>query len=584
MKNGRGLLSLFFIFLAGPVCYVSAALRRYELNIGYSLLNPDCHDTLFPSLLVNNQFPGPTIRVVKGDDVEIVVRNQITAMNVTTSIHFHGIRQYGTVDSDGVPDVTQSAIGPGETFTYRFRVINQSGTFFYHAHVGMQDDTVQGPFIVHDSLDSWPREGDEMSEGIYTYDGERTLQISEWWRELFTDREDYYMSSRFTFDKGANSILLNGRTVHQDYFTRSNGGGPTSECPGYSTIDVEPNKTYRLRIIGAMTFRTLGLAIGGHNMTVIEADGQLTKPYETDWLEIGPGQRFSVLIHTHSEVNGGALFPIATSYRWRNRSKGLYTENGFGYLRYKKGAAAACVCQEMCYNSTVFKPVQPDKGTHLPTFPSENKPGWQWPDIMPLTEDTDTALLLAAPAHRTIKLRTTAVRQPNNQTRYMMNGRHPVARVRPVLTDMMEGVYSAGAIRTIDPDGYAVESGTYPIQFGEVVDIVLQNVQDGPNCLIHPWHTHGHSHYHLASGEGEYEEEIHGNIRSFPSPLFRDVSMVYPSEKGLNNGCGWSKIRLVADNPGFWALHCHITAHMMQGKMVVLEESPELIEATKLYA
>lgn len=31
---------------------------------------------------------------------------------------------------------------------------------------------------------------------------------------------------------------------------------------------------------------------------------------------------------------------------------------------------------------------------------------------------------------------------------------------------------------------------------------------------------------------------------------------------------GWSLIRFVADNPGLWALHCHISWHMESGLLM----------------
>jgi len=40
---------------------------------------------------------------------------------------------------DGVPDVTQRPIGPQDAFTYEFTVPD-SGTYWFHPHVGMQLD------------------------------------------------------------------------------------------------------------------------------------------------------------------------------------------------------------------------------------------------------------------------------------------------------------------------------------------------------------------------------------------------------------------------------------------------------------
>jgi hypothetical protein len=38
-----------------------------------------------------------------------------------TSIHWHGIRQLGSLEYDGVPGVTQCPIAPGDSLTYKFQ-------------------------------------------------------------------------------------------------------------------------------------------------------------------------------------------------------------------------------------------------------------------------------------------------------------------------------------------------------------------------------------------------------------------------------------------------------------------------------
>lgn len=71
-----------------------------------------------PMILVNGQFPGPTIEANWGDWIEVVVNNALTE---GTSIHWHGFLQTGTPYMDGTPGVTQCPIAPGTSFTYRFR-------------------------------------------------------------------------------------------------------------------------------------------------------------------------------------------------------------------------------------------------------------------------------------------------------------------------------------------------------------------------------------------------------------------------------------------------------------------------------
>lgn len=69
---------------------------------------------------INGSWPFPTIEANKGDRVEIFVRNNL---NVTTSLHFHGIFQNGTTNHDGAVNVTQCAIPAfGGRTLYNFTV------------------------------------------------------------------------------------------------------------------------------------------------------------------------------------------------------------------------------------------------------------------------------------------------------------------------------------------------------------------------------------------------------------------------------------------------------------------------------
>jgi FtsP/CotA-like multicopper oxidase with cupredoxin domain/Cu/Ag efflux protein CusF len=73
--------------------------------------------------------PSPTIRVEQGDHVKIMLEN--------THYFPHTIHLHGTIHPnamDGVPDITQTAVMPGKSFTYEF-VAQHPGTFFYHCHV-----------------------------------------------------------------------------------------------------------------------------------------------------------------------------------------------------------------------------------------------------------------------------------------------------------------------------------------------------------------------------------------------------------------------------------------------------------------
>lgn len=149
---------------------MGARVRQYEWEVEYMYGWPDCKEGAVMG--INGQFPGPTIRAQVGDTIAVAVTNRLSTEGVV--LHWHGIRQKGTPWADGTASISQCAINPGETFEYRFRV-DKAGTYFYHAHYGMQRSAgLYGPLIVE--LEDGKREP-------FHYDGEFNLLLSDWWHQ-----------------------------------------------------------------------------------------------------------------------------------------------------------------------------------------------------------------------------------------------------------------------------------------------------------------------------------------------------------------------------------------------------------------
>ncbi|MDP9002984.1 MAG: copper oxidase [Myxococcota bacterium] len=94
----------------------------------------------------NGHVHGPTIEVVEGDRVRLVVTNHLPER---TSVHWHGVLLPNGMD--GVSGLNQPHILPGETYAYEF-TLRQHGTLMYHPH---SDEMVQmalgmmGFFVIH---------------------------------------------------------------------------------------------------------------------------------------------------------------------------------------------------------------------------------------------------------------------------------------------------------------------------------------------------------------------------------------------------------------------------------------------------
>ncbi len=114
---------------------------HYDLYVKDSIMNFTGMEKR--AIAVNGQIPMPDLAFTEGDTAEIVVHN---LLKEPTGLHWHGLflpNRY-----DGVPWLTQTPIMPGETFTYRFPII-QNGTHWYHSHFGLQEQIgMYGNFVM----------------------------------------------------------------------------------------------------------------------------------------------------------------------------------------------------------------------------------------------------------------------------------------------------------------------------------------------------------------------------------------------------------------------------------------------------
>ncbi|KAL1582284.1 hypothetical protein WHR41_09162 [Cladosporium halotolerans] len=131
------LLSFFTAFIAAEV-------RFYNFTIHEGEAAPDGFSR--PVYLINGQQPAPHIEANEDDILEVYVKNELP---VETTLHWHGILQRGTPQMDGVPGVTQYPIAPGGNFTYRFKLDNEYGFYWYHSHFrAYYNDAIRGPITI----------------------------------------------------------------------------------------------------------------------------------------------------------------------------------------------------------------------------------------------------------------------------------------------------------------------------------------------------------------------------------------------------------------------------------------------------
>lgn len=119
----------FLMLICLSLTMVEGKLRTFELNISKGPWAMDCNDQDSAEdqvMMINGQHPGPAIRATLNDDIHVVVRNH---GNEPTTVHYHGILQIDTTESDGMPNITQHEIQPGGEFHHRFRLTGQTGKY-----------------------------------------------------------------------------------------------------------------------------------------------------------------------------------------------------------------------------------------------------------------------------------------------------------------------------------------------------------------------------------------------------------------------------------------------------------------------
>ena len=143
---------------------------RFELTARAADIDVSSGRTVH-ALTFNGTSPGPELRVRQGDLVEVVLRNDDVDAGVT--IHWHGVDVPNA--EDGVAGVTQNAVRPGESYTYRFRA-EQVGTFWYHTHQVSSEEVQRGLFgalVIEPSVH--PAKGLDRVLVAHTFDGTATL-------------------------------------------------------------------------------------------------------------------------------------------------------------------------------------------------------------------------------------------------------------------------------------------------------------------------------------------------------------------------------------------------------------------------
>ena len=384
----------------------------------------------------------------------------------------------------------------------------------------------------------------------------------------------------------AQSFVINGGGVFEPCLGNSTDGlACADDCSldNYiKTIEVEADKTYRLRIIGGQELIGVNFAIQGHNLTVVEVEGTIVEPFEVANIDIMPAQRYSVLVTMNQEP---ANYWATTSVRYRSSGP-------MGYINIKYISAPDT-------NLTMDGPF-PEHPLWNETGPTVELEKQLVTKSIDFYDDSDVLTADADSIRRIIIVGTQAKDDVLNMLRWAANNvTMTFSNPEPIVVSAFDAANADGAAPWPDteipgtiivPDRpptpwnyvepvqdsvgeYNGDRGSSILKAseGEVIEIVMQNALALNGVAeMHSWHLHGHSFYVVGAGFGVYDEEKDVASYNLDNPVRRDTIGVLP--------LGWSAFRFRADNPGVWSYHCTQPAHLVMGMGFKLVTSPDALE------
>lgn len=542
---------------------VDLHIRREDMNVAGRIARP---------ITINGSMPGPLIRLKEGQRAKLHVSN---ALDESTSIHWHGIIL--PENMDGVPGVSFSGIKPGEAYHYEYDV-QQSGTYWYHSHSGLQEQLGHlGPLVIDPAdgdigadrehviiLSDWTFEDPDevfrnlkVAEGYYnyqqrtlgdTFDDIRRQGLAKTWQERSMWNE-MRMSARDLLDVTGSTYtyLMNGRDNSTNW-----------------TALYKSGEKIRLRVINGSAMTFFDFRIPGLEMTVVSADGQPIKPVTVDEFRIGVAETYDVIV-TPKNDHPYTLFAESmdrSGYVRGTLATELGQEAPVPELRPvpERGMAAMGMSHEMdgmdMQSANKEQPGMDDQqemagghGGHkaatqqrpsAPDLGIEHAPGGHGPGAAmiarnPVSRLNEPGIGLENVEHRVLVYGDLIGAHP------WPDDREPERDIELHLTGNMEKyMWSFDGVKYTEVNG--------PVEFhhGERLRLIMVN----DTMMDHPIHLHG-MWMELENGQ-------------YPRPRKHTISLK-PSEV--------VSLQISADAPGSWAFHCHLLYHMKAGMFRVVRVS-----------
>ncbi|KAL7231860.1 hypothetical protein ACSBR2_009982 [Camellia fascicularis] len=512
MYSNKMTRSIFLQIFLGIFARLSVSLvkaedpyRYFTLEVTYGTISPLGVNQR--GILMNGQFPGPTLDCITNDNVIVDVINNLDEPFLIT---WNGIKQRKSSWQDGVLG-TNCPIPPNTNWTYKMQMKDQIGTFSYFPSTLMHRAAGGFGGLNVASRSIIPVPYDKPAD-------EFTVVVNDWWKS------DHKILQQ-TLDSGnpfpfPDAILING-------------------LPKSASFTGEKGQSYLFRVSNVGLTTSINFRIQGHTLTLVEVEGAHTQQELYGSLDIHVGQAVAVLVTLNASPKD--YFIVASS----RFTKPILTATAI--LHYAGSNSPA----------TEPLPIGPTYQLHW-SMKQARTIRWNLTANAARPNPQGSFHYGTIPVVRTIILANSATKI-NGKLCYAVNNVSYVNPSTPLkLADYLNipGVFSLTTIKDTPPTGPAV-LGTSVIgtTLHDFVEVVFQNNEK----TVQAWHLDGYDFWTVGFGNGQWIPDMRKRY-NLADATSRYTVQVYPN--------GWSVILVSLDNKGMWNLRSAIWPRQYLGQQL----------------
>uniref|UniRef100_A0A7C9E9Z5 Ferroxidase n=1 Tax=Opuntia streptacantha TaxID=393608 RepID=A0A7C9E9Z5_OPUST len=463
-------------------------------------------------IAVNGQFPGPILNVTTNWNVFINVRNDL---NEPLLLTWAGVQQRKNSWQVGVSG-TNCPIPSGWNWTYDFQVKDQIGSFFYFPSLNFQRASGGYGGITINNRDIIPIP-------FATPDGDITLLISDWYikshKELRNDLEEGR-------DLGVpDGVLFNGLGPYRY------DAAVVPENINYLAVNVEPGKTYRIRVSNVGISASLNFRIQNHNLILVETEGSYTIQQNYTDMDIHVGQSYSFLVTMDQDARSD--YYIVASPRFVN-SSAWSKAIGVAVLHYSNSQGPA--------------------SGPLPDPPNELDPTYSMTQARSIRRNLTASGARPNPqgSFRYGEITVTDVYMIVNRPAELINGKWrttlngisyftPSTPLKLAQQFDVPGVYKLDFPNRPMNRPSRVDTSVINTTYKGFVEIILQN----SDTTVQTYHLDGYAFFVVGMDFGTWTENSR-SIYNKGDAVARCTTQVFPG--------AWTAIMVSLDNSGIWNL------------------------------